>query len=348
MLKNGKHAVRAHAVRTAVLVALLALIAAACSDTGGADEAEADADAAQAAATEQEVAQADSDSPARTVAMITHAPEGDTFFDLIRAGADAAAAKGNITYEYSANSDPSQQATLIQNAIDRGVDGIATTMPNPDALTEPISRAVEAGIPVTMFNAGFDAWQDTGALMYFGQDESLAGQAAGERLNEMGSEHVICVVQEQGQVQLEARCDGVANAFEGNTEKLYVEGTNMPSVQSTITSKLQTDPNIDTVLTLGAPFALTSIQAIDEAGSEATLVTFDTNAELVSAIESGDVEWAVDQQPYLQGYEAIDGLWLYLENKNIVGGGQAVLTGPSFIDQSNIEEIAELARQGTR
>ena len=342
MFRTGKHA-----TMLATLVAVLALFAAACSSTGGA-ETEAEGAGAQAGATEQAVAQADTDSPERTVAMITHAPEGDTFFDLIRAGADAAAAKGNITYEYSANSDPSQQATLIQNAIDRDVDGIATTMPNPDALTEPISRAVEAGIPVVMFNAGFDAWQETGALMYFGQDESLAGQAAGERLNEMGVQNVVCVVQEQGQVQLEARCDGVAEAFQGTTEKLYVEGTNMPSVQSTITSQLQANPDIDAVLTLGAPFALTAIQAVEEAGSDATVVTFDTNAELVSAIESGEVEWAVDQQPYLQGYEAIDGLWLYLQNKNVLGGGRAVLTGPSFIDQSNIDEIAELARQGTR
>jgi len=68
----------------------------------------------------------------------------------------------------------------------------------------------------------------------------------------------------------------------------------------------------------------------------------------VAAIESGDVSWAIDQQPYLQGYSAIDSLWLYLNNRNIVGGGQAVLTGPAFIDDSNIDAIAEYAERGTR
>jgi simple sugar transport system substrate-binding protein len=334
MFKTGKYQAKA-----ATFIALLAVTAAACSATGGREEP------AGAGGTDQG---AQANSPARTVAMVTHAPEGDTFFDIIRAGADAAAAKNNMTYDYAANSNPSQQATLIQNAIDRGVEGLAISMPNPEALTGAIRDAVDAGIPVVMFNAGFDAWEDTGALMYFGQDESLAGQAAGQRLSEEGSQNVLCVPQEQGQAQLEARCDGVAEGFDGTTEKLYVEGTNMPSVESTISSKLRQDPSIDTVLTLGAPFALAAVQSVQEAGSAARVVTFDTNAELVGAIESGDVEWAVDQQPYLQGYGAIDGLWLYLQNRNVVGGGQQVLTGPSFVDESNVEEVAELARGGTR
>lgn len=329
-----------HLPLSVIIAAVLALLLAACSETGGAPRAEGGGGTGQA------VAQAD--TPAATVALVTHGPQGDTFWDIIRTGAEAAAQKDNISLEYASDADPSQQANLIQNAIDRGVDGLAVTMPNSQALSGPISRAVEAGIPVTMLNAGFDDWRDTGALMYFGQDEAVAGQAAGERLNEEEATKVLCVPQEQGQSQLEARCDGVDQTFQGDYEKLYVDGTNMPSVQSTISSKLRQDPNISHVLTLGAPFALTAVSAIEEAGSEAQVVTFDTNAELVQAIQSGDVLWAIDQQPYLQGYGSIDGLWLYLNNRNVIGGGEAVLTGPAFIDESNIDEIAELARQGTR
>jgi simple sugar transport system substrate-binding protein len=122
----------------------------------------------------------------------------------------------------------------------------------------------------------------------------------------------------------------------------------MPSVESTITAKLQQDPAVDMVVTLGAPFALTAVQSVKTAGSKAKIGTFDTNAALVSAIESGDVQWAVDQQPYLQGYLAVDSLWLYLSNANVIGGGQATLTGPAFIDKSNIEAVAEYAKAGTR
>jgi simple sugar transport system substrate-binding protein len=122
----------------------------------------------------------------------------------------------------------------------------------------------------------------------------------------------------------------------------------MPSVQSTITAKLQQDPSIDYIVTLGAPIAMAAVQSAGNAGSTAKIGTFDTNAELVDAIKSGKIQWAVDQQPFLQGYLAIDSLWLYLNNRNTIGGGQPVLTGPAFVDSSNVDAIAAYAKNGTR
>ncbi|NED02664.1 sugar ABC transporter substrate-binding protein, partial [Streptomyces sp. SID6648] len=73
------------------------------------------------------------------------------------------------------------------------------------------------------------------------------------------------------------------------------------------------------------------------------------NKELTGAIEKDDIEFAVDQQPYLQGYLAVDGLWLYKNNGNYSGGGeQPVLTGPAFVDKSNVKAVAEFASKGTR
>jgi simple sugar transport system substrate-binding protein len=288
------------------------------------------------------------DTPAMKFAMITHAPQGDTFFDIIRKGADAAAKKDNVTYEYSASGDPSEQSKLIQAAIDKKPDGIAVSIPNAGAVKGVLAKAKDAGIPVVMFNAGAGDWQELGALMYYGQDEAIAGEAAGKRLAEDGAKKVVCVIQAQGQSQLEARCDGVAKGFAGGSvEKLYVEGTNMPDVQTKITGKLA-DKSIDRVLTLGAPFALTAIKSVEESGSQAKVTTFDTNAELVEAIKDGKVQWAVDQQPYMQGYMAIDSLWFYKTNGNTLGGGDLVLTGPSFVDESNIDQVFEYAKRGTR
>jgi simple sugar transport system substrate-binding protein len=159
---------------------------------------------------------------------------------------------------------------------------------------------------------------------------------------------VLCVIQEQGQVALESRCAGVTEGFKGSTEILNVNSKDMPSVESTITAKLQQDPSVDHVVALGAPIALTAVQSVGNAGSQAKVVTFDTNAALVDSIQKGDVQWAVDQQPFLQGYLAIDALWLYLNNKNLIGGGEPTLTGPSFIDKSNIDAVADLAKSGTR
>ncbi len=322
------------------MLAVAALGLAACSSSGGAaDDSSDDASGGQAAAT-----------PKYKVAMITHASAGDTFFDIIRKGADAAAKKDGIEYQYSNNDNAAQQATLIQNAVDSKVDAIAVSMPNAQALEPALANAKAAGIPVVGFNAGFNDWKDLGLIGYFGQDESIAGNAAGARLGTDGAKKVLCVIQTQGQVQLEDRCKGVASGLgsAGTVENIYVNGTDSSAVQTTLTAKLQQDSSIDHVITLGAPIALIATQSITEAGSSAKLATFDTNAELVQAIVDKKVEWAVDQQPYLQGYEAIDSIWLYLTNANTIGGGNATLTGPAFIDASNIDAVSQYAKAGTR
>jgi simple sugar transport system substrate-binding protein len=326
-------------LRTAAVLAVAALGLAACSSTGGAEDSGDDAGGGAVANT-----------PKFKVAMITHAPAGDTFFDIIRKGADAAASKDNIEYQYSANDNAAQQATLVQNAVDSKVDAIAVSMPNAQALSSALANAEAAGIPVVGFNAGYNDWKDLGLIGYFGQDESLAGAAAGQRLVSEGAKKVLCVIQAQGQVQLEDRCKAVATGVGAgaSVENIYVNGVDSSAVQSTLTAKLQQDPSIDHVMTLGAPIALIATQSISESGSSAKLATFDTNAELVSAIQDKTVEWAVDQQPYLQGYEAIDSLWLYLNNGNTIGGGNATLTGPAFIDSTNIDAVAEYAKAGTR
>jgi simple sugar transport system substrate-binding protein len=324
----------------AALIVILALVVAACSSTGG----------KKAAQQGSAVSAGHANTPHYTFAMITHAAPGDTFWDIIRAGATAAAAKDNVTFKYSNSDDPTQQATLIQDAINSKVNGIAVTDPNPAAICPTIQKAVAAGIPVVMFNAGVNNWQQCGGMEFFGQDETISGIAAGKRLAGAGAKQVLCVLQAQGQVQLEARCAGVKQGLgsEGTMTKLYVNGTDSSAVLSTITAKLAQNKSIDAVITLGAPIALIAIQAISSAKSSAKLYTFDTNAAEIAKIKSGQVQWAVDQQPYVQGYESIDSLWLFLTNGDVLGGGQTVLTGPSFIDSSNVAQVAKYALRGTR
>lgn len=316
---------------------VIALGVVSCSSTGGKPESSGDG-----------MGGGTVDTPRMTVAMITHEVPGDSFWDLIRKGAETAAKKDNIELRYSNDPEAPNQANLVQSAIDSGVDGIAVTLAKPDAMAPAVAAAIDKGIPVVAFNSGFDNFKQMGVQEYFGQDEKLAGIAAGERLNKDGAKNVICVIQEQGQVALESRCAGVTQGFKGKTEILNVNSKDMPSVEATITAKLQQDRTIDHVVALGAPIALTAVQSASNAGSSTKIVTFDTNAALVDAIKGGQVQWAVDQQPFLQGYLAIDGLWLFKNNKNLIGGGEPTLTGPSFIDGSNIDAVAELAKAGTR
>ena len=335
MRRMHRRGVRLLAIAAAVTLGLTA-----CSGSGG-KKAEEQSNPGAAAGK--------ANTPAITIAMITHAAPGDTFWDIIRKGALSAAAKDNVTLKYSSDPDSGKQATLIQSAIDSKVDGIAVTMPDPPALVPTIKKAIAAGIPVVAFNAGIGAYAGSGVLSYFGSDESLAGQTGGKRASDDGFKHVLCVVQFQGQVQLEARCDGVNSTFKGGKyDKIYVNGTDLPSVRTTVTAKLKQDPSIDFIVTLGAPIALAAIDAIKESGSKAKLGTFDFNPQIPAKIESGELQFAIDQQPYLQGYESVDSLWLYKVNGNILGGGKPTLTGPFLVDKSNIGVIGKFAAAGTR
>ncbi|MFD3732014.1 sugar ABC transporter substrate-binding protein [Streptomyces sp. NPDC058632] len=340
MDRSSHHRPRRIVPFVAVAAAAALTLAGCSSGSGGKKAEEGGGDGASAGK---------ANTPEMTVALVTHQAPGDTFWDIVRKGAEAAAAKDNVDLIYSADPNAGNQANLVQNAIDQKVDGIAVTLAKPDALKSVLAKAEKAGIPVVGLNSGLSDWKDLGLLEFFGQDESVAGEAFGKKLNEVGAKNTVCVVHEQGNVGLTQRCDGLKETFEGETQILNVNGTDMPSVKSTITAKLKQDPSIDYVATLGAPFAQTAVQSVGDAGSEAKVTTFDLNKDLTKAIQAGDIEFAVDQQPYLQGYLAIDGLWLYENNGNYSGGGeQPVLTGPAFVDESNVDAVSEYAAKGTR
>ncbi len=286
--------------------------------------------------------------PSYTFAMITHAQPGDTFWDIIRKGAEAAAAKDHVKLIYLANPNASGEAQLITNVIEQHVDGIALTLAFPDAEAPAVGQAQKAGIPVLGFNAGGDNWKQNGLLMYVGQDETIAGEAVGDRLNAEGAKSVVCVDQQQGAVQLEERCDGIKKTFHGHLLVLYVNGYDMASAQSRIVAKLQQNRDIDYVVTLGAPFAPVALTAASMAGSHAKVGTFDMSPTAVKLIQEGKLQWAIDQQPFVEGYEAIDLLWLYKYNGDVVGGGGPVLTGPAFVTKDNVDSVAKFAERGTR
>ena len=226
--------------------------------------------------------------------------------------------------------------------------GIAVSLPDPPTLAPAVKAAVAAGVPVVAVNIRVDAWQAMGALAYFGQDDAVAGHAVGERLSHERAVNTLCVIQQRNHIGLEARCDAATASFTGHLQKIYVDGVDPHAAQAAIVTKLQQDRGIDRVLTLGAQYALLALRAVGDANSYARVVTFDANPAVIEAISRGTIQWAVDQQPYLQGYLAVDSLWLHMTNATVIGGGRPTLTGPSFIDESNVDGIVEHAEAGTR
>ena len=284
-----------------------------------------------------------------TIAVITHG-EGDSFWAVVKKGAEAAAKDLGITVRYSeSNNNPEEQAQLIEAAITEEVDGIAVSAPDPDAITDPVKSAVDAGIPVITINSGAEESAAMGAVTHVGQTETIAGEGAGAQLKEAGATKIICIIHEQGNVGLNQRCEGAKEGFGGEVENLQVAGISDVSTTLTeIQSKLESDTSIDGVLALNPDIAVAARDAIAGAGSEATLGTFDLSGDVIKAIKADEIAFAVDQQQYLQGYLPVVFLTLNKTNLNTVGGGRPVLTGPGFVTKENAAEIEKLAEAGTR
>jgi simple sugar transport system substrate-binding protein len=284
-----------------------------------------------------------------TFAMVTHSDEG-SFWSVVKKGAQAAAQAEGVKLIWSpANNDPQKEAQLIDAAVSQKVDGLAVSVPNADAIRGSLQKAKAAGIPIITLNSGETDSKSLGAITHVGQDEVVAGRGAGARFKQAGVKKVLCIVHEEGNIGLQQRCQGVKEGFGGTVTNLQVKGTaDLATTQTEIKSKLQADKSYDQVIALNPDIAEAAKTAIKGAGSSAKLATFDLSPDVIKDIQAGNIEFAVDQQQYLQGYLPIVFLKLYKENLNTVGGGQPVLTGPGFVDKSNASTVAKLAEAGTR
>ncbi|MBL6760654.1 MAG: substrate-binding domain-containing protein [Ilumatobacteraceae bacterium] len=331
-------------------IAALAIIATAC---GSDDTADAPAEEPAAAA---EPAEEPADEVAATQGgditfhMVTHSDDGP-FWSVVKRGMEAACEDTGVECVWlGSNNDPGVQVQMIEQAIAEGSSGIASALASPDQLVGPLQEAVGNGIPVVTLNSGLNNWQEIGALSHVGQDEIIAGRGAGERFNALGATKVLCGRQEESNVALEERCNGVAETFNGEVVSQFV-GLDADQTEQTnsIAAVLAADPAIDAFIGTGPVIAMSGLAAANDSGRELLGIGgFDMTPELLGAIDAGDVSFTIDQQQYLQGYLPIVLLYLNVTNANTAGGGQPVLSGPGFVDQSNAAQVATLVDAGTR
>jgi len=283
-----------------------------------------------------------------TIAVVTHGTPGDSFWDVVKSGAEQAGTDLGTTVTYQGDGDPVKQSQLIDAAVAAKPDGLIVSMANPAGIKDAVERAIAAGIPVITINSGLEESKDFGAQTHVGQSEFIAGQGAGEQLAKAGVKNVICVIHEAGNAGLEERCRGAADTLGGTLSTVQVDIANVADAQNTIKSKLLADPSIDGVLTLNPAVGVAAAQSITEAASTASLATFDVSADVTKLIEDGKILFAVDQQPYSQGYLPVVFLTLQKRNGDVVGGGQPVYSGPAYITKDNVAQVAKFAATGTR
>jgi simple sugar transport system substrate-binding protein len=307
-----------------------------------------------------------------TFAVITHGDNGN-FWSVVYKGAKNAASdlgcKLSEVYgsqqQGQAQPDDNAENAQLQNAINAHVDGIAVSDHDPSVMNSTLAQASAAGIPVVLLNAGCDD-QDIAqakALTCVGQPESLAGQQAGTRFAKENANNVLCVIHQSGQNLLD-RCNGIAQGLGiGNkcstgsapssgpacTELILSTpnaASNPQQAIGQVSAYLQSHPGINAVMTLNNAIGQALVAAKPP---NVKLATFDLNTDVQNDLQASPptMDFAVDQQQYLQGYLPISFLYLYKKHEgNSVGGGTTVASGPLLVDNTNIKKVAAAIAAG--
>ena len=286
--------------------------------------------------------------------VVVHGQASDPFWSVVKKGVDAAGKDLGVNVEYQSPGtfDMVAMSQLIDAAVASKPDGLVVSIPDAAALGPAIRRAVDAGIPVISINSGSDVAKGLGVMTHIGQTEYEAGQGGGERMAAAGAKHAICVNQEVGNVALDLRCNGFSDAMSQHGASVDVLGVNLSDPtdsQQRIQAAISADASVDGVLTLGptgAAPALRALQSMDKLGT-IKLATFDLSPEVLQAVQSGQMLFAIDQQQYEQGYLPIVLLKLYTSNLNTIAN-PVLMTGPGFVTADNAARVIALSQAGTR
>jgi simple sugar transport system substrate-binding protein len=294
--------------------------------------------------------QADAARPVKIVAVQHALCAWDAFWCVVEKGIqDAAAARGAEVQILGPDAfDLEQVAQLIDQAVATQPDGLAVTVTDADLFREPLQRALDAGIPVVAYNAGSGPdVDDIAYLTYLGQDEFQGGYQGGNRLAADGGARGVCINHQVGGTNQDKRCAGFLQAMEeaGIPAEVLGISDDPATSQTTISDYFVANPDTDIALTLGPNGAVPFYAFLAESGSEPGAIkhgTFDLGAEIVAAIKDGRTLFAIDQQPYLQGYGAVQALVLNVR-QGITPALPVTATGPGFVDKSTVDLVESLS-----
>lgn len=288
--------------------------------------------------------------------FVTHGDNG-TFWSVVQKGETQAASDLHVTVNYQgSNNDDNQECQFISAAVTAKPDGLVVS-PHSQTVLDCAKSAAGQGIPLILINncgntaSGQSYIAYSGALTCVGQPETAAGTQAGIRLKADGGHKLLCVIHEATSTSLRDRCSGAKAGFGGAEEDLVIDNakSNVSSATATLQAKLSADKSIDAILALDPDVAKNIVEAaVAGSGSSAKIATFDISTGVITDIQSGKIDFAIDQQQYLQGYLPIVFLKLFKDNANTVGGFDTVKSGPGIVDKTNAAAVASLAGKGTR
>jgi simple sugar transport system substrate-binding protein len=282
------------------------------------------------------------------IAVVTHGPASSKFWAIIRNGVEAASRTLDVLVDYRAPDvySAADMSRLIDEAVATRPDGLVVSIPEP-AVAPAIRRAVQAGIPVVSINSGSSLYKKLGVLAHVGQLEDRAGLQSGRRLAKLGVRKAICVNQQIGNTGLDARCAGLARAMReaGGSARVLGVTDDDPATPKAIADAVAKD-GATGVLCTNSVTGLAAVSGL--AGKDVEIGTFDLGPDVLKAVQAGRMAFAVDQQPYLQGYLPIEMLAQRTRYGLFPAEGDVIATGPHFVTQADAAQAIELSRRSIR
>lgn len=249
----------------------------------------------------------------KTIAVI---PKGvsHSFWQTVKAGADAAGKDLNVRIDWKGpaqETDIAGQINIVEDAINRRVDGIVLAPSHGDSLVPMVDRAQRQGIPVTIFDSGISTQN---YLAYVSTDNREGGVVAARRMGEKlgGKGKVAILGVKKGSVSTDEREDGFRAALEKEfpgvtiVQHLYGEANAARSL-SAAEDILTAHPDLNGLFASNESSTVGAVRAVRQrnAAGKVTLVGFDATPDLVANVKEGAIDSLVLQNPFKMGYEGV-------------------------------------------
>jgi simple sugar transport system substrate-binding protein len=343
-------------MRTALAVVLLGLLLAACGETRQVREPDlvVRGEAVATPALGRQPGGRGLRIASARIAVVTHGQASDPFWAIVKRGLEDAGRETNAAVSYRAPDtyDIERMRRLVEEAVSSRPDGLIVSLPDVRALAPVLREARAAGIPTVSINSGSDQFRRLGLLAHVGQPEWRAGFEGGERMARAGIRRALCVNQEVGNAGLDVRCRAFAAALRraGGESRVLPVRLQDPAEARRRVAEAVGSGRIDGIMTLGPGGASPALAALRAGGlrGRVRLATFDLSPEVLTAVRDGRMLFAIDQQPYLQGYLPVVLLAERARHDVFPADGELIPTGPRFVTPANAAQTIALSRRGIR
>ena len=278
----------------------------------------------------------------KTIAVVPKSV-GLFYWGTVHAGAMAAAKKNHVNIIWKGTeteTDVTGQENILQDFINRHVDGIAFAASDAHGLVGMANSAKAQGIPVVNIDSGLSP--QTPPLV--ATDNIAAAGKAADILDQLvGSGQVALlpfVPSAETSIQREQGFVNGLKKYPGLqlVAKQY-DQSDISKALSETENILTSHPGLKGIFAANEPGVIGAVRALQERGlvGKVKVVGFDNAPDEVSALSAGQVQALIVQNPYQIGYQGVQEVLDLINHKTVP---PSVDTGATVVTKANMNQPA--------